>query len=113
MLKIYLLLAGFWALLGCTAEAVQVQFTWDYDFNVDRACSTTTLTDCVKGFRIREGGGVVVDVAAPALTATVELTRPYGARSFFATAVTDTGVESLISNTVQIIIRPDAPRNLR
>jgi hypothetical protein len=103
------------------SQATLATFVWDYDFSVDPACSATLTTDCVKEFRILQGPTVVLTVPAPdgaatpmtGLTANATLGRPYGSRTFTAIAVSEAGLESVPSNSIQVLVHPNPPKNFR
>lgn len=100
-------------LLACSAEAVVIRFTWDYDFVVDRACTATVPTDCIKEFRLYDGTVLLETIQAPLVTRDHTFTRPYGNRSITVTAVSDLGVESVPSNIIVVLVRPAPPKALR
>ena len=105
-----LLLAGaFWL------RAVSVGLAWDYDFQADPACSATQPSDCVKEFHIvdADSGNHLLMVSSAQTQASLTVGRPYGPRRFYSIAVTDTGIESEPSNTVEVVVRPGRPFNVR
>lgn len=111
--RIGLGVVAFVMLIVWQLRAAPVNFAWDYDFSVDPACSATVLTNCVKEFHIKEGAVVLQVVAAPTLTGTVNFGPPYGNRTIFVTAVSDTGIESDPSNSVSVNVKPGKPQNVR
>jgi hypothetical protein len=96
-------------------RAQQVGLAWDYDFSADPACSVTQPTDCVKEFHVvdADSSNHVLAVPATQMQTTVTLGRPYGVRRFYAIAVSDTGIESEPSNTLEVVVRPARPFNVR
>ena len=114
------------------AQAVRVDFIFDYDYAVDVACPDATAVDCVEGFEILDGSSaVILSIPNPVnptglvtgITGTITIGPPYGQQTFSAVAVgrcatgaigcsTDGKVRSSPTST-QAIIRPKSPENLR
>lgn len=106
------------------ARAVQIDFTWDYDYAVDPACTATLPIDCVEGFELSDSSGVLDTIPNPAgatgfvagISTTITKGPPYGPQTFSLVAVGRDGAGIRIDSnpvTVTATIRPGKPQNIR
>ena len=106
------------------ANAVQIDFTWDYDYAVDPACTATLTTDCVDGFELSDSSGALATIPNPAsatgfvagIATTITKGPPYGPQTFSLVAIGRDGAGVRIDSnpsTVTATIRPGKPQNLR
>ncbi|KKN20430.1 hypothetical protein LCGC14_0935670 [marine sediment metagenome] len=106
------------------AGAVQIDFTWDYDYAVDPACTATLTTDCVEGFELSASSGVLATIPNPSnptgfvagITTTITKGPPYGPQTFSLVATGRDGAGNRIDSnpsTVTATIRPGKPQNIR
>lgn len=106
------------------ARAVQIDFTWDYDYSVDPACTATLTTDCVEGFELSDSSGVLATIPNPTdptgfvagISTTITKGPPYGPQTFSLVAVGRDGAGNRIDSspvTVAPFIRPSRPQNMR
>ena len=106
------------------ARAVELDFTWDYDYSVDPACTVALTTDCVEGFELSDSGGVLAAIPNPTdptgfvagISTIITKGPPYGPQTFSLVAVGHDGAGARIDSnpsTVSAVIRPGKPQNLR
>jgi len=117
------------------ARAIQIDFEWDYDYTVDPACSATLPVNCVSGFEISDGQGLLQTVPNPPECQTLTSTNcispnglsvgieasaikgpPYGQQTFNLVAVGLDGSGVPVKSTsasVVATITPGRPQNVR
>ena len=106
------------------AQAVQIDFLWDYDYSVDPACTVTLTSNCVEGFELSDANGVLQTIPNPAnptgfvsgISTTVVKGPPYGNQTFSLVAVgldSSGAVVESVPATVDAVIRPGRPQNIR